>query len=194
MSLTTEQFAACEDILTEKMEAGEAFTAYDVTVALRQQGYWVAHRDVRDYVHACMGDLIDGGAAYSKELEWVTQTAQAFMYRPETASVIPTVSDYMDDDEDDDSAGIAPDGRGRLCIPASIVRLMGADYGDLVYCDSGNQKLTVKRVGPGVASYFVDKDCNVRISRRVLDGSVGPVSSYRVDYSDADKGVVVTPA
>lgn len=184
--LTADQFHACATKILEKIDNGESFTAYDITLALRADGHWVEHKDVREYVHDFMRDEMDSGREYRKDLEWVTPTAQAFVYSPDEEDVVV----------DDDEGGIETDARGRLCIPATFVRMLGATTGDVVYCETGGQTglplLLINTDGYGHHSYVVDKDENVRISRRVLNGTLEPSKSYRVDFDSNTGEIVVT--
>ena len=68
-----------DQIVQEKVQAGEMFTAYDVTLEARRRGGNVRHNDVRDLVHELFeqGRL---GAGYNRSLIDVGAPSRPFLY------------------------------------------------------------------------------------------------------------------
>ena len=71
------------------------------------------------------------------------------------------------------------DSRGRLCVPAAVIRKMGLSQYSLMYVTPNAKTLTLT-VSKGERAYTVDKDMNVRITSYVLDlAGLGSRSSFR---------------
>jgi len=189
MSLTVEHACAAEEMIDKKISDQESFTAYDITCALRADGYWVEHRDVRNCVHDYMDDELDAGLRYAKNLENVTPNAQAFVYAPEEDDIV------NDGDVNGDIQKLGTDNRGRLCVPASIVRSFGFHTGSVVHCveDAGVLEIVSPRMAMGhaIATYTVDKDNNIRISSRVLVDTLGDNTEYNVYHDGLNERIVV---
>lgn len=96
---------ACSDMVMNKIKGEESFTAYDITAALRADGHWVEHSDVKKYVHARMKSEIDGGLGYKKSVEPAGSSgATAVTYSPNVDD--PDLDDFDDDAEPDDIADL----------------------------------------------------------------------------------------
>src|SRR5437763_13803578 len=68
-----------EALVAEKVKAGEMFTAFDVTLAVRKIGGSVRHQEVRDLVH----DIYEKGrmgAAYTRSLIDVGSPTKPYLY------------------------------------------------------------------------------------------------------------------
>lgn len=70
-----------DDIVQQKVQAGESFTAYDVTIIARQRGGNVRHNDARDLVHEYYesGRM---GAAYARTQIDVGAPVRPWLYHP----------------------------------------------------------------------------------------------------------------
>ena len=197
MNSSNDMEKTCVEIVFEKINEKENFTAYDITLELRKNGFWVEHEDVKKLVHALMQDEMNSGTNYQKNLEFVTAEKQAFVYKPIENDIDVTVEDYIDDDDDDDDGNngngelFKTDKRGRLCIPASMVRAIGLNPGDLCCCfiDPKNQNiLSITNVdysadGTIMAYYIVDSYNNIRISSKVLQKSIGEKNLFIMELN-----------
>jgi len=123
-----------ETVVDEKVQAGELFTAHDVTLEARQRGHRAGHGEVRDAVHDYYGR--GGlGVAYSRTNISVPGGNPYLYHRgaddpstyqnirgggnvnvPNPATIpVPPLGQSGDDDDDDDGAGQA------VTIPASLL-------------------------------------------------------------------------
>lgn len=90
------------------------------------------------------------------------------------------------------------DARGRLCIPNAMVRKMGLHTGDIAYIHKAVFGLTLRATTlPGqkyLTSLKVDKDDNVRITRKALDkaGVSRSTSSMVVSIDSFGTSVIIT--
>ena len=90
------------------------------------------------------------------------------------------------------------DARGRLCVPNAMVRKLGLSAGDIAYIHAAGFGLTVKASNlPGqkyLTSLKVDKDDNVRITRKALDkaGVARSEASLVVSIDTNGTSVVIT--
>jgi len=105
--LSSDVKLACEAVVNQKLKDAESFTAYDVTQALRDDGHWAKHTDVKEEVHSLMDAEIRTGRKYRKESQKVTSTVRAYMYIPEVGTDnedddITNISTLIDNLEDDD--------------------------------------------------------------------------------------------
>jgi len=154
------------DVLTKAMNAGDVFTAYDVTVRARTATTdSIPHCDVRDIVRSeFVKDEMEG---YSRKLSKINSAGSpdAFVYYPDgkKASDHSLVDDTTDNDGDDDTAS-TDDGdvftltaEGRVNIPKSML--------DKVDAPAGSYSLTVKGVG---VICNPNKDGRVRLGLRTL--------------------------
>lgn len=185
--LSIEQKSRIIEVISEKLDTKECFTAYDITKVLRHEGQYVYHTEVKGFVHEFMEDKIQSGCEYSRDLEDMPNGKQAFMYRPCDMDDCCDNDDDEEDDVDNEEDGdnedepkmteisLSPDLRGRICLTAPMVRSIGRYPGDMVYCCSAEDSLQVSnslsditKHDNFITSYIVDKDNNVRISSRVL--------------------------
>jgi len=77
---------AIESLVEQKAQAGQMFTAYDITQAVRQQvgrGVDVPHNSVRDEVHALYGDM-SSNYSYTRSFIRLTNGQEAWLYHPVT--------------------------------------------------------------------------------------------------------------
>lgn len=123
-----------ETVVDEKVQAGELFTAHDVTLELRKRGHRAGHDEVRNAVHDYYGRG-KLGVAYSRTILSVPGGNPYLYHRgaddPSTyqnirgggnvnvtnpATIpVPPPGQSGDDDDDDDGAGQA------VTIPASLL-------------------------------------------------------------------------
>src|SRR5260370_42205330 len=73
----TEQLG--RQIVQAKVQAGEMFTAFDVTQEARRRGSQVRHGDVKDVVHDCFQQGLMG-ATYQRALIDIGAPTQPFLY------------------------------------------------------------------------------------------------------------------
>jgi retron-type reverse transcriptase len=66
-------------IILEKVQAGEMFTAYDITLEARRRGAQARHDPVKDIVHQCHQDGTMG-ASYTRTVITVSGGARPFLY------------------------------------------------------------------------------------------------------------------
>jgi len=179
MSLTIENTCACVEILENSISEKISFTAYDITMDLRRDGYWVEHCDVKKFVHNYMMDLISSGSSYLKELVQITDSAKAYVYR----------TDEDDEDQEKEDGIYTIDKRGRLCIPAKITRSCGFSIGNNAFCYDGCNSLIIKNsnnMGVSIAFYKVDKYGNIRISKSNLKYVFNNADKYEI-YGDGNQ-------
>ena len=114
-----------EDVVEEKVRAGELFTAHDITLEVRSRGHRASHGQVRDAVHDYYnrGGL---GLAYVRTNITVPGGNPYLYHRGAddpsvyqnvrgNNSVSPSVQDDDDDDDDDDNDNNVP-----IAIPANL--------------------------------------------------------------------------
>lgn len=74
-----------KNVILNKMNQGEMFTAFDITKDLRQQGSQIQHRNIKEIVHA----LFDHGemSGYNRSLVDVGTNTRPFLYHPVSADI-----------------------------------------------------------------------------------------------------------
>ncbi len=156
-----------EQIVLQKAQNHEMFTAHDVTRTVRSQvgrGTNIPHNDVKQEVHNM---FLNGriGTDYTRTLGSLPiqqQNPQPWIYHhvsddPSTYSITPAVAsaqivytskDDSEDDDHDDGVNLLTDGsykvdaRETLCVPATMLRSLGMNPGDTTYVSvdfGGNQ-------------------------------------------------------
>jgi len=188
--LNLDQEIKIENVLWDKIGKGEAFTAFSITKDVRSSGEQVEHHEVREYVHDFMLDEMDFYLDYVKSLELINGSVEAFVYYPDDMEPEDAVSSLNISGNENH---IMVDGRGRLCIPASIVRSVDLKIGDKVTCCVRCDNMTLdivpnkKKMGncdtfscssTYITSYIVDKNSNIRISKSVLK-NISDANFYR---------------
>jgi len=194
--LDNTQIEAVQDVVTEMVKDSKMFTAWDVTVRLRNQPNLgnIRHRDgVRECIHSMFNDDADEFYGYERTSVFVPKASSTVLvFHPlgtdaEQYNDDTVVSDEdVDEDDVDDSTdstdstdvGTKVDKRGRLCIRKATLQEAGITAGSTViallsYHPNIISKTILKvRVADGTTTqdtYLVDpRDNNVRISRRLL--------------------------
>lgn len=208
---TTKVITAVIDklIKTKKM-----FSAFDVTLKIRDMGVYCMHSALKKDIHSVMDDVMnDGSTNYIKTLV-DTGTYRTFVYHLDTDSphgynspVDPATGEerlvnsvdtgnlseekaeekiskammkpdqtkwWLLDMNVTNTRAVSRDGRGRICIPADMLRSIGATVGTAVIILPDTDKVVIKCYDPcqfipkDNYVYKVDRDNNVRISACIL--------------------------
>ncbi len=227
-----------ESVTSDKVQAGEMFTAYDVSKEVQKRGHRERHNNMKVVVHDyyVRGAM---GADYTRTLIPVAGApTPPFVYHrntddPTTYQASPSdpaavtaavgsfyaqgtvaVQDATDsgDDEDDGTVVLSPpaslpsvngkhyrkpDARGTVCIPAKYLRTAGFSPKDKACIWAGGNSLRVVKPTTGgkpLATYTVDSNNNVRITKHTLDLALGfgfpnAVSGY--DFDEDNHEVLV---
>jgi hypothetical protein len=196
--LHANQEVASREVIADLVAKGEMFSAFDITKLVRQKlNSFVPHRNgVQDLVHTLYTSndpvipsdwnrsLHDFGSGatfiyHPNAIDFTTYDPNKHSGQNTNQSVTDT-NDSPDDPEDDRSASdIGLDGRGRLCVPASLLRAIGLNrVGDkavvfqcgttIVLAPYSSLDICTLDASVGYAIYVVDKSNNVRISRKVF--------------------------
>jgi hypothetical protein len=190
------------DVIGELISKNLPFSAFDVTKILRKRNIDVYHsqikKEVSDYYAS---GLISYN--YYRELNTLVNGRTTWVYYPDTFDPNNYDEDSLPDALDISTVkasytidgGITTvtqlpnpvpiivkttsndycvDGRGRLCIPAYMIRLINKTPGEKIYVKQSNGKVhigNVDYIDVGTISfpYLVDKSNNVRISKYVLE-------------------------
>jgi hypothetical protein len=162
-----------EEVVEEKVRAGEMFTAFDVSLEVKKRGGTDRHRHMKRYVHAYHGRGLMG-TDYARTLIPIPGArAQAYLYYPKSAD--PAGYRLWPRRRSSDS-GLRTDRRSRVCVPVCWLRAAGLLPGSKAYVvsDDGSHTLILTRdqPDPGKAvilqTYKVEKDGNVRIAKTTL--------------------------
>jgi len=164
------------EVVTTWTEEGRMFTAFEVSLNLKEQGVRERHRNLRDHVHQAIF-TIGGPKDYSRTLMDVGAPEQAWVYHPQTSSPYryrPLDRSGFNPLPPDDpnvavpalrrqrglvwgsaaQAGVPPgaygtDQRGRVCIPVTLLHAIGAEAGERVkvQCTPEREQLTIALQG-----------------------------------------------
>lgn len=159
-----------EEIVQEKVTAGEMFTAFDVTRVARKRGSPERHRHLKQVIHAVFAAGAMGNDYTRTLIRMPGAKRDAWLYH------------RQQDDPLRYGAGRASpvargrrsvDRRRRLCVPTQPLRQAGLAPGDAVWvtADSQGQGVVLTRTKPGAAvigSYRVERSGNIRITQRVF--------------------------
>jgi hypothetical protein len=198
MIATATNLELIEDVVSEWVAEGRMFTAFEVSLALKERGVRERHRHLREDVHQIIcragatadytRTLRDVGAP---EQAWVYHRAgdNPFAYQPLDRSdfdaavpyVVPGIRNAVRLSANLPRPHAVPPGafgtdqRGRVCIPVTLLARLGVGPGQRVdvLCDPANAQVLVTRpaANPGAdadTSYTVEPDGNVRISQGTL--------------------------
>ena len=192
---------------------GKMFSAYDVTTKIRGMGVYCKHHAVKSDIHSAMADVIsDGSEDYEKTLV-DTGSYRTFVYHKSTDD--PHTYNASDDAATPTVAPVTPvapttpisktapiskgasttamrDSRGRVCLPADMLRSIGATKGKKVVVSPQKGEVVVCPYNPshgiGKSShvYKVDRDNNVRLSAGIFaKAQLGTFQSFNV-LQDSD--------
>jgi len=208
-----------EQKVQEKTNSNEMFTAHDITRAVRQQvgrGTNVAHREVKQEVHTLFANT-GMPSHYTRSLANLAGVnPQPWIYHPDTsdpstyvstlgvanapapdpASLTGVTPPTQDADALDDAINKQPDGafnvdgRGTLCLPASLVRQAGLTPLDEAYVaqDLVNSAVVLsKNQQPSLtqlSKYTVDSYSNVRITQATLQKAGLGGKTYDIEFTN----------
>lgn len=177
-------------VINDFVEDGKMFSAFDVTTKIRGMGVYCKHNAIKTDIHSAMSDVMDEGSENYEKTLVDTGSYRTFVYHKSTDDPYTYKSDT-----DGSTATVAPkavatpapktnsviagqsagrDNRGRVCLPADMLRNIGATIGKKVVISPKNGEVQVTNYNPKVTTskedhvYKVDRDNNVRISAGVL--------------------------
>src|SRR5262249_20215506 len=184
-----------DDIVADWVREGRLFTAFEVSLAVKEQGVRERHRNMREYVHQSIFHAGVARGDYTRTLMDVGAPEQAWVYHP--AGSNPYEYEPLDRSgfdrprvkRDGVPAGVrnpallragltAPhaipqgafgtDQRGRLCIPVHLLSQIGAGPGQRVkvLCDPANEQVLISK---GNGTNGVDSDTSYTVE---ADGNV----------------------
>lgn len=178
---------AALETVTDFMSDGKSFTAFDVTKVMREAALQVPHYEVRKFVHS----LFDNGVMLSPYQRSQIQVA-CNDGKTRNVNLYHTIGEDISQYDKDalgkaavDPFGAMTDGRGRLCVPADIVREAGLAVGDPIEVHSYPQRIVIRYDAAAkdfTRDYTVDKSGNIRIGNKVLrsNGLTGTRFSFKV--------------
>jgi hypothetical protein len=173
MTVTAPVLDRITDAVTEWTAAGKMFTAFEVSLAVKQRGVRQRHRQLRDDVHEVIF-RVGGSAGYTRTLMDVGAPQQAWVYHrlddnPYTYQPLDrTGLDAQADIPFVVPAGVrnagplatgaarpwavpvgayGTDQRGRVCIPVTLVARLGVGPGQrvAVVCDPTTEQVHITR-------------------------------------------------
>lgn len=166
-----------EFVLEDKL-----FTAHDITVAARKHTMKnLRHSEARHHIHTFMATRLQAGLyeAEPADLERPQGAEMPILYYPvgsdpnsygtagpgnnrfaRLAAATALATSVASDDAQADQ-------RGRICLPANLVRGLGLKHGLPAYVSIGTNKLIVTATPPNgqYRTYLVDKHDNLRVSK-----------------------------
>src|SRR5262245_23830296 len=184
-----------DEIVTQWVREGRLFTAFEVSLAVKEQGIRERHRNMREYVHQSIFRAGVARGDYTRTLMDVGAPEQAWVYHP--AGSNPYTYEPLDRSDFNKprtkqaavpggvrnpallkAGATAPhaipqgaygtDQRGRLCIPVHLLSQIGAGPGQRVkvLCDSANEQVLISK---GNGSNGTDSDTSYTVE---ADGNV----------------------
>jgi len=196
--LSQETQNAVKEIVGKMTEADEMFSAFDVTHIVRNTVDGEApHYEIKAIVHSMFGnneipsDYVRSHTSFDSNDKQVT----SWVYHPQWKSLdnydpkrfqevdgdpFPVDKSSVAKNKTSPSIVTVPDKRGRVCVPAPMIRKLGLYPGKSVFVAVSNDKLYVIEDAPKFASfltqsflevrrYVIDKSRNVRMSRFFVD-------------------------
>jgi hypothetical protein len=160
------------DVVSNWVNEGRMFSAFEVSLAVKDQGVRERHRNMRDAVHEVIF-RIGGPQGYSRTLMDVGAPEQAWVYHPKSTSPYryrPLDRGDGKSTPADDPSFVAPpirnpralawastaqamvppgafgtDQRGRLCLPVTLLQGLGVSAGRRVrvQCEPSQERLTI---------------------------------------------------
>ena len=179
MTLGTATQSRIDDVVSQWVRDGKMFTAFEVSLAVKEEGVRERHRNMRDYVHQAIYQAGVARGDYSRTLMDVGAPEQAWVYHPISAN--PYDYEPLDRTGHDRvprsarpkglrhalrlAAGLSSpsaipqgaygsDQRGRLCIPVGLLGQIGAGPGQRVnvLCDPANEQVLISKATNGGAA------------------------------------------
>jgi hypothetical protein len=211
--------ANCIDaVIQTKVRAGELFTAFDVSNAVKQMlrstGDFVpsVHRhslmrdDVNQFLNLILGDF--NTYNYTRTLCSVSATESAYVYHKQSddpssynnvgiVNPTPVVQSTPPVVSAPSVNAKMPDARGTICVPSSFLENAEFARFDNAYIYKKSNGLLVTKVQSAAVSpdalYTVDSYLNVRITKYTLD-KCGMNSSRGFVFENVADGVLVAEA
>jgi hypothetical protein len=196
-----------EDVIREKVDRGEMFTAFEISLQAQQRGVTERHRHLKQTIH----QYFEGGhmgTVYTRTLIRIPGAPQAAwlyhrtvddpaVYRPLDRTRMQPARSGARQQAHRTTAGYGVDRRARVCVPVQLLRCAGLRPGDeaVVLVDPRTHTLALRKTCPSSArsrkltSYRVDRYGNVRIAQRVLQRA--RLGGHNYDIDGNDKRVVV---
>jgi antitoxin component of MazEF toxin-antitoxin module len=174
--LQTEVLDRLQEIVTEKIQNGDHFTAYDITRQLRAESFWVKHDQAKAEVHRLYldGDMPGydrclaqkGGSVPAWEYaparsglsilagmmsHLLSPGASPGMLAPSGVRVYRTTRGRTVQFTGNGGIAVPVDRRATVCIPARLVRQVALQPGDTVrvFIDRISARLIVRPVAAG---------------------------------------------
>jgi hypothetical protein len=195
-----------EEVIREKVDRGEMFTAFEVSLEAQKRGVAERHRHLKHVVHQCFESGQMGGF-YTRTLTLIPGAPQAAFLFHRTADD-PAAFRPLDRSPANplglgtgrrvkSAAGYGVDRRARVCVPVQLLRRAGMRPGDeaVVLVNRNRQRLALSKTRPAsgrvqtLASYRVDRYGNVRIAQRILQRARLGGSRYDMN-GDATRVVI----
>jgi hypothetical protein len=192
-----------EQVLQEKVQRGEMFTALDVSLETQKRGVQERHRNMRQVVHqyfegGYMGShytrtLVSIPGAPSAAWLYHLTSDQPANFQPLSRAGMNNRSQRARKASNPATDGYSIDRRARVCVPVRLLRQAGFQPGDEAYVivDGGSQGLALSKTCPrahkqSLTSYRVDRYGNVRIAQGTLRRASLGGQTYDLD-SDGTK-------
>jgi hypothetical protein len=205
-----------EQIVNDKVNNREMFTALDITRAAQGQGIQARHRDLKNDIHGILRNVV--GNVYSRTLIQIAGvTEKPMLYYPAGTDPDTYVSPAAQGQTATATATATPstahlqtaptfpkakvpgasnrDRRGRIWIPSRFLSGIGAATGDevAVAITQGSLKVA-KSADPTLVNYFytVDRHGNIAISATAFQkaGIDNSTSGYKINGSASQIEVV----
>lgn len=198
--MDTEILAILETIVNDYVNSRRLFTAYDVTLAARARTRKnVAHYLAKEQVHQLMNlhlsnrtylrDLINVGSGEQPNLYYPRGEDPSSYANMQTAGRFPAIANLAPPPLAD---ARRQDLRGRITVPASLIRDIGLRHGQIAYVTAIRNRITVRADAPDpyTACYTVDRDDNTRISSAVVETAHLENKTYTFQVSN--NSIVIT--
>jgi len=204
MSIGSADSQIVEEVVEDWVDDEKMFTAFDVSVEAKKRGAQCRHREMKSTIH----ELMRYNSNYRKQTLQVRGAyTKPFVYLPHGSDI----SEYepMDRskfDDADTSAKSTPkvaktsvsgqlDKRGRYCIRSSFVADAGFDKGERVSVFINSDEIQIVPTSVTLSAqisktYKVDKDRNIRLSKKLLSKAFGDKFVQIKCEVDGDKIVV----
>jgi hypothetical protein len=196
-----------EDVIRGKVDRGEMFTAFEISLEAQQRGVTERHRHLKQAIHQYFEGGHMGGV-YTRTLIHIPEAPQAAwlyhrtvddpaLFRPLDRSRMRPARSGAGQRAPRTAAGYGVDRRARVCVPVQLLRRAGLQPGDeaVVLVDRKTHSLALRKACPSSArsrkltSYRVDRYGNVRIAQGVLQRA--RLGGHNYDIDGNDKRVVV---
>lgn len=178
-----------EEVITEFINNGDAFTAFDVSWEAHNRGVVDRHRDMRDDIHALVDTITDlkltnDGILYHRTLIDVgTQIAPWLFFLDGYDPADYVGKDRLKLDKDSKPNHTVGDQmilyigvQERLYIPMSLCKKLGLDEGSTVFVTPSNGKLYISAIGQMsiaigglVETFVIAKGGGFKVGRSCLE-------------------------